>query len=398
MNSDGFNWAVELLHKALTPAGFVASLTDENNYRRVWTRDGVITSLAALMTEDEKLHRGVESTLETIANHQGPHGEIPSNVSADGLVSYGGLVGRVDAPLWYIIGVCAYVKRSGKRSLAERHREPMERALFISACWEFNNRGLIYAPVSSDWADEFILSGYTLLVQVLYYQALKGFGTLFRSVEHIEKAENLKKLIEINYWVSEDGSKADLYHPNAYRQFLNEKGRKHYWLASFSPTGYNDLFDGLANSLVLLSGIGNQEKDEKLVNFVEKCYQDSDFRFLPAFYPPVKPGDGNWELLKRNFRYKFSNYPWAYHNGGFWPMVAGFWTAGLVRSGKKKIAASSYEVISNNNYHDKNGEEWGFFEWHHGKTVEPGGTRYTVWSAAGEIIAERAVHGGMLPF
>ena len=76
-------------------------------------------------------------------------------------------MGRVDPPFWYIIGVCAYVKKTGDKAFAEKHRKAMERAFFMAACWEFNNRGLIYAPVSSDWADEYIIHGYTLLVEIL---------------------------------------------------------------------------------------------------------------------------------------------------------------------------------------------------------------------------------------
>lgn len=127
---EGYRRALDLLHRALTPAGFLASVSDVANYRRIWARDGVIAGLAALTTGDDALYDGLRRTLDTLADHQGPHGEIPSNVGEDGKrVSYGGRVGRVDAPLWYVIGVCRYASRTGDEAFAARHRPAMDRAL-----------------------------------------------------------------------------------------------------------------------------------------------------------------------------------------------------------------------------------------------------------------------------
>jgi hypothetical protein len=40
--------AIELLQKASSSEGFLASAQDISNYKRVWARDGVICGLAAL--------------------------------------------------------------------------------------------------------------------------------------------------------------------------------------------------------------------------------------------------------------------------------------------------------------------------------------------------------------
>ena len=73
--SEGYHQAVQLLHNCCTADGFLASTTDSANYRRIWARDGVIISLAALLTGDDELIRGVRATLTTLVEHQGPHGE-----------------------------------------------------------------------------------------------------------------------------------------------------------------------------------------------------------------------------------------------------------------------------------------------------------------------------------
>ncbi len=57
------------------------------------------------MTDDDEMVGTFRRTLETLADNQGPHGEIPSNVDPEsGRVSYGGMTGRVGADLWFIIG------------------------------------------------------------------------------------------------------------------------------------------------------------------------------------------------------------------------------------------------------------------------------------------------------
>src|SRR2546423_10459433 len=98
--SQAYERSLAMLRRCLSPAGFLASPSDVDNYARVWARDGIITGLAALASGEPDLVRTLRQTLATLAYYQGPHGEIPSNVSTDGCkVSYGHLVGRVDAGL-----------------------------------------------------------------------------------------------------------------------------------------------------------------------------------------------------------------------------------------------------------------------------------------------------------
>src|SRR5947209_20125826 len=95
--TEAYRRSLELMHRCLSPSGFLASPTDIDNYARIWARDGIITGLAGLASGDSLLIEGLRQTLTTLVRYQGPHGEIPSNVSADGSqVSYGHLAGRVD--------------------------------------------------------------------------------------------------------------------------------------------------------------------------------------------------------------------------------------------------------------------------------------------------------------
>ena len=47
--------ATELLHKASSEKGFLASAENITNYKRVWARDGVICGLSAMLDGDETL-------------------------------------------------------------------------------------------------------------------------------------------------------------------------------------------------------------------------------------------------------------------------------------------------------------------------------------------------------
>ena len=175
--SAAYAQANALLHRCLTVDGFLASPSKQDNYRRIWARDGVIISLAALMTEDIELTRACKSTLSTLARYQGPYGVIPSNVdTVTERVSYGGTTGRVDASLWFIIGCTEYWLATGDDDFIAELLPVLEKTRFLLGAWEFNNRGLIYVPQAGDWADEYLHSGYVLYDQLLYPSNLKVSG------------------------------------------------------------------------------------------------------------------------------------------------------------------------------------------------------------------------------
>ncbi|HGX91873.1 MAG TPA: glycogen debranching protein, partial [Candidatus Tenderia sp.] len=128
---EGYQRALALLHACNSEDGFLASPSRHDNYRRVWARDGVILGLAALMSGERELISGLRHTLLTLAHHQGPHGEIPSNVDtvAD-RISYGGTTGRVDADLWFIIGCCQYWRATGDDAFLGDMLPVLERVRF----------------------------------------------------------------------------------------------------------------------------------------------------------------------------------------------------------------------------------------------------------------------------
>ena len=401
--TEGYRRACGLLSECSRPEGFLASSTDKTNYRRIWARDGIIIGLAALMTDDADLIDTFRHTLETLAEYQGPHGEIPSNVDPKSeRISYGGMAGRVDADLWFMIGCGEYWKATGDDAFLDDMIPVLEKVRFLLGAWEFNNRGLLYIPATGDWADEYIHNGYILYDQLLYLQALRTLCVIrnhahgSRDHELSRRVSQLKRLIRDNYWFDEDGIVPD----DAYHEILYEKGQKaanscknHHWLPFFSPHGYGYRFDGLANVLASLLDVADESRREKVDTYIADLTENFRMRLLPAFHPVITPVDKDWEELHITFSYTFKNKPYEYHNGGLWPMITGFYIADLARRNKIEAARNFLEGVHTANAAEMNSKDWSFPEYINGKNFIPEGTRNQGWSAAAAIIGHQALNG-----
>jgi glycogen debranching enzyme len=402
----GYENAIAVVRACGSEGGFLASPTPLTNYNRVWSRDGAIISLAALLTGDEDLIDCSRRTFETLARYQGPHGEIPSNVDPETeRVSYGGTAGRVDADLWFIVGCAEHWRATGDDEFLERVFPAIEKAFFLLGAWEFNNRGLLYVPVTGDWADEYLQHGYVLYDQALYHQVLAALAEIHRHVHNSEdhglqeRLIRLNHLIRSNYWF---GPETDEPMPYVYHEALYRKGREaapqregRYWMPYFSPTGYGYRFDAFANVLVSLFGIADNQQRMAVDDYVSEELLDDAIPLLPAFHPVIEPMDAvAWEDLQMSFSYTFRNRPYEYHNGGLWPLISGFYVADLAARGETDRARVVLEGIHTANalpYEDL--DEWSFPEFVHGKKHTAGGTHLQGWSAAAAVMGTHALEG-----
>ena len=384
MNNSTYNKAIELLHQVSTPNGFLASAENTSNYKRVWARDGVICGLAALASDNEQLIQTFKNTLETLAKNQHEIGTIPSNVLISenkNDISYGGLAGRVDAVTWFVIGVCQYAFYKSDISFVTKYNSEIEKCLDLLDAWEFNNKHLIYVPLSGNWADEYITDGYVLYDQLLRIWALRNYNYFANSDAVSEKIEKIINQIEINFTPNSVGEK---YHERAY----NDVQFQDYMPCSFSPSGYKTQFDGFANSLVLLLNIGSKEFQNKILNYSVALATETSLGLLPAFWKPIFENDEHWNLLKNNCKYEFRNYPYEFHNGGSWPMVNGFFGLALIAKSETKKAEIILDKINAAN--GKN--EFSFYENFNTNTQESNGVAYCSWSAAATILVHQSLY------
>jgi hypothetical protein len=406
LSEEGYRRALDLMHQCSTKHGFLATPTKQDNYRRIWGRDSAIIGLAALLSGESDLIEGCRCSLETLAHYQGPHGEIPSNVDPiTDRVSYGGTAGRVDADLWFVICCGEYWRHTGDDGFLDQMIEPLEKVRFLLGAWEFNTRGLLYVPPTGDWADEYLQSGYVLYDQLLYLQAQKEFCAMHRHLHKTadhdldDRVARLKHLIRANYWFpGGDKTPDDVYH-----EVLYEKGRQaaphrrgSYWMPFFSPVGYGYRFDAMANSLVILLDVADESQCEALDDYISEKIIHDQVMLLPAFDPVITPKDEDWEDLQVTFSHTFKNAPHAFHNGGLWPLVTGFYAASLAKRGKLELAERYCTGIHAANRMEKEGRPWSFPEYLHGKEHTPGGTSSMGWSAAAAVIAEQFASGKRL--
>lgn len=400
---EGYERAMGLLRDCATEDGFLATPTERSNYRRIWGRDGAILVLAALRTGDSDLITTARRTLELLARHQGPHGEIPSNVDpATGRISYGGTTGRVDAGLWFAIACAEYWHSTGDGPFLDTLLPAIEKLRFLLGAWEFNNRGLLYVPMTGDWADEYLQSGYVLYDQLLYLHAQRGFAALHAEVhgsrDHalLERISRLRHLIRANYWFDEEDTAAgDVYHEVLYRK--GQEAAPHcasrYWMPSFSPSGYSYRFDAFANVLASLFDVADTGQRERVDGYIEEELLHDDLPLLPAFHPVIEPVHEDWEDLQLMFSYTFKNNPYEFHNGGLWPMLTGFYVADLARRERTDQARSLLRAVHRGNALAMDGEPWSFPEYLHGRNLTPGGTRHQGWSAAAAVLGHHALQG-----
>lgn len=399
---DGYERATDLLRATVTPSGFLASTEETANYRRIWARDGVVTGLAGLLSGDEVLIEGLAATLRTLAEHQGPHGEIPSNIRLDNdgntdRVSYGGTVGRVDCVPWFVIGVCSYCALKRDSRLAEELAPRIALAMELLSVWEFNRRGLVYVPLSGTWADEYPQHGYLLYVQLLRLWALAGCARLFEDEAAGRQAAALAERIRVNYWPDPEHRESRAVHTRqVYERRLEQGPASSYFASGFNPSGYYPQFDAWSNALCALLDLPDRARQAELLDYGQTLRSVGPTGLVPCFWPPISPDDPDWGVLRAATVYDFKNEPGGYHNGGAWPMINGWWGTALVHAGRADEARELLGRIDEIN----RGPEgvWDFPEYVSTLTGRAGGTRRLAWSAAGAVLLDRALAGERLPF
>ena len=370
--------SVELLQSLITPKGFLASSNDIDNYKRIFSRDGIIAGLSSVKLKNKDLTESFKQTLLTLKRNQDRTGRIPSNVSLDEKkVSYGTTVGRVDSSIWYVIGACFYYLETGDKDFLKELRDSIKKTIFYLECLELNGRGLVYIPPGGDWADEYINEGYVLFDQVLYLMALDLYHKVFRDSETQDKINHLKSLIKVNFFPSEE----NMNHPDVYQSKLYKKVLANYNtespIASFSAFGANYYYDLFGISLLFNSDILKVDKIVSIEKELSNIY-GSDLPLFPAFYPVIHKDDSDWSKLNNNYLFRLKNIPNEYHNGGLWSLAHGFYLASKTSLTEKEV----YDFAS-----ILKRDDYKFPEFYHGATLEGMGIEKLGFTAAGYLLA-----------
>jgi hypothetical protein len=378
--------AIDLLHRLTTPQGILASTIEAENYKRIWARDSIVCGLAGLMIQDSKLTEGLKNSLITLANNQHELGMIPSNVmpNNNGDLSFGSLVGRVDANTWFVIGCCQYYLTTNDETTWSHLKPAVEKCRRFLRSVEYNDRGWLYTPLSGNWADEYPVHGYTL-----YDNMLRIWGeSIWEQITGTAMAgfERVKTQTAANFWPSEGTSEKNKYHKDAYGE-LDFTAIKHF-ISFILPGKYDLRFDAAGNALALLQYQLDTAQKGAISNYISMLTSEIGEALIPAFWPVITPESEDWSLLKGNFSFSFKNEPGAFHNGGIWPIWMGLFCLGLSKNGLQNeaeaIVSSFTELVSKT-------KAWDFQEFFNAKSLQPGGKTQMGYTASGIVFMKLAL-------
>lgn len=380
-----YHQAVDLLEELTTSDGILASTIEADNYKRVWARDSLICGIAGLLSNNEVVIDGLKQSLLTLAAHQNEHGMIPSNVlpGADPAdVSFGSLVGRVDANTWFIVGACLYLKHREDTATSDILMPAIKACRRYLNIHELNNKGWLYTPLSGNWADEFPVQGYTL-----YDNALRLWGeSLWQQLQGSSDfpIETLLEKTQVNFWPQPEADSSKIYQQQAYDRAL---GVPHY-CAQILPGYYETRFDAAANGLALLLFPLKAAQKESLNGFISELSDEINSPMMPAFWPPIRQDDWDWKLLEGNYSFDFKNHPHQFHNGGIWPVWMGWWSLGLANHGLTDAVQNLTEAFMQY----PNRSDWDFQEYIRSDNFELAGKQQMGFTASGIVFMYYALH------
>ena len=395
--------AIEVLKKNSTKFGFRASL---KYYNSIWARDGTITLLGAVLTEDNNLLEASRKTLETLKQYQNPVGQIP-NVFLIDIKSpkYYAL----DANSWWIIGVEKYFSKTQDKKFLTEFWPQVKKAIEWLKYQIKDISGLIDAPEASDWMDSSVgRRGKVFYTNCLYWKAIECANKLAKAIREKEfdpasylggGAQDLKELrrrINLLFWPQLEGKNLLYTWRTEFFEEAIHPLRKHY-LNYLSYEYCEDRCDVLAHLLAVLFNIPDQDKTKKILKYLLEIKISNPYP-VKVLNPPVFYPNPTWNPKVDLYREKqYQNLPFCYHNAGIWPYVGGFYILMLIKVGQKEKAKEELEKLAQANKLGKE-SQWEFNEWLHGKTGKPMGAAFQSWSAAGYIIAYQAVKEGKMTF
>lgn len=391
--------AHQVLHRACTPYGIVASVGGEDNYTRVWSRDAVIAGLAGYWAADAKVLQALEQSVLTLLAAQKPQGQLPSNVAvaANGTqaaVSYGTMSARIDAICWWVIGAAAVAPHT----TAARRQQlyvGVAKALDLLEALEYNGRGLVYVPMGGNWADEYLTHAYTLYDQLLRAKALQQAAVVWNIDEWQQKAQQVYAVLQTNYYQPQHTA----HHPYRYRPAASDAHLQlpdlPYWLCSITPAGYDTRFDLFANALALLSPIAQPQPAATALAYMQQLAQQHN-GLIPTFYPIIYPHHPEeWAALQAHHLYQFKNQPGCFHNGGIWAMTMGWAGIAAARHQQPQWAQQWLQHLATHLQHPTG---YVLYEYISSVDYQAGGVPNLSFSAAGVIMLDLAARQQNIDF
>ncbi len=330
---EAYERAIQVLEKCSTKHGFYAAFP---GYDMVFARDAMIISLGASLAE-KKFKEVFKRSLITLAENQSAKGQIPNAVdnwsSRKKHIDYK----SIDSTLWFIIGNYIYKERYKDSSMLKRHEKNIQKALTWLSYQDMGEDGMLEQLPTTDWQDAFPHRyGHTINTQALYYKVLN-------LTKKIKLAEELKEKVNNN--------KDDSLWNGEY--YLSYKWKNHGKYKEQS-----NWFDSLGNLLAIIFNLADNNKADKILNYIKKEKIDEPCP-IKAIYPPIEKNSRHWQNYFEDCE---ARTPYHYLNAGIWTFIGGFYVCALVKEKKFQEAEYQLKKLAEANL------KYNFAEWLHGET------------------------------
>lgn len=384
--------AIEVINAAALSNGIQATAQNHENYGNIWARDSAVTGIAILTNQITNLYPALYQSLASLQKASNIYGQIPSNIALNKSgdithISFGGPVGRTDCSFWWLIASILYLKQVKNHEFESLVNKQAQQIIQLSNAWEFNGKNLMYVPISSNWADEYVTNGYVLYDQIIRYWAMQAAGNYFNNYDWLQKASEIKYSIK-QHFLFEYDLKTSLY-TKAQQNILTGFDISRRFIASFSPGQIIEKYDAWSLGLLLMLDIPSDDSKAKINIAISYILKENKNIGFPAFWPIIAKDDALYSALQLNHSYNFKNKPGHFHNGGIWPVCNGFLIAGLTRAGFTGTANTLLNTLETliTTTHIQNP----FAEYYDFYNQQPGGVSNLCFSAAGYLIAKKSI-------
>lgn len=422
-----------VMHYCGKPVGTVAA-RDPNgpaapNYEECFVRDFAVSGFVYLADgKPDVVANFLDVTLQLLAQELDLEGQemqpgvMPASFGvlhgANGeslLADFGdraiGRVAPVDAMMWWMILMYAYVRRTGDRRLSGEAAslEHMENVLRLCLKGSFEVFPTLLVPDGSFMIDRRMgVYGHPLEIQALLYAVLQIVDDLFAPGPSnqalldlaAQRRQRLRDYVRSEYWL--DADRLSEIHRYATEEFgrhnhnplniypesvpqwvdswLPEQGG--YLVGNLGPGRFDTRYFAFGNLLAIIFGLADEDQAQRIMDLYEARWGDLIGAMpIKLCYPALEGVE--WQLLTGGDP---KNQPWSYHNGGNWPVGVWIFVAAALRAHRRELAERAMTIAA------ASLPAQGWPEYYDGRTGRMIGRHANLnqtWSAASFIFAHR---------
>src|SRR6201995_2059713 len=307
---DCHSQSVDLLKRNLTPAGILAASAtpqaDKRGYTAIFGRDAAVCAIGMVLSGDQALARAAAASLNTLAKHQAPNGQIAKFIDVQKHEADFWYLGCIDSTLWWLIALEFLDRHQSPSGLTRRYAKRIRLAIQWLLAQEHQRFYLLQQNEASDWADIMPRSGFVLYTNALWYLVKR----LYRIAYAAETRENFNGLFH-----PFSASVADYRRARLLNDYVLRKGhRSDLYLSFVNFSFFGDEGDVFGNVLAVLLGLSDAAASKRTLDALDKV-KASDPYPVRAVTQPIKQSNSLWRPYMARHR---QNFVWQYHNGGIW--------------------------------------------------------------------------------